>query len=318
MSHTVTCNCGQRITVGPNIRRSAVACPACGKSVRLNGKQESTRPFGVPKDGGTRSKPPDSTSIAFSCPGCGKEFHESSRAAGKPTRCPKCSAEFVIPVGKPAAGKTSPPSQPASASSPDAKPSVEAGVEAAVAAYSASKSAAPRRRIVNTTTMVPIGFCLTMFGGLVATLGSFLMVKGSFDAFAVTHVTTGGTASGQSGGLLGPMKDYAKLLKELAEEPGGRQQPQKRNLLGKLPQQDPAKARREYEKQLAEQKEKRESGQALLIGGVITGSLGTLITFIGGIFLLAGLIGRFLQPQTLPTPANSKTGTESSNSTAGD
>ena len=50
---------------------------------------------------------------------------------------------------------------------------------------------------------------------------------------------------------------------------------------------------------MKEQEEKRDSGQTMLIGGVIASGVGMLITFIGGIYLLAGLIGRFIQPQPI-------------------
>jgi hypothetical protein len=101
------------------------------------------------------------------------------------------------------------------------------------------------------------------------------------------------------------MADYSKLLQELAGEPGGRRRPaQPRQPLNGLPLHDANQAAKDYQKSLAEQKEKQSSGQTMLIGGVVASGAGMLISFIGGIYLLAGLIGRFIQPQTPVVAAN--------------
>jgi len=297
---TVTCHCGQRITVGPMPGREAVDCPACGEVVQLNGAPAESPPlkFGVKVVNGRELEPAAKTAtIAFACPGCGKEFTESRRAAGKPTRCPKCATEFVIPVGR-----VSNPSDPDGgnpASSPDGletrptgRDSAEAGVEAAVTAYNAGKPTAAKRRMITGGRMVPIGFCLILLGGGVSILGSVLLVKGYLSAFS-TSALGGGLGGG--GNLMGPMADYSRLLRELAGEPGARRGQAPPPNGPPLP--DANQAAKDYQNSLEEQKEKQSSGQTMLIGGVIASGAGMLITFIGGIYLLAGLIGRFLHPQ---------------------
>jgi predicted RNA-binding Zn-ribbon protein involved in translation (DUF1610 family) len=326
---TVTCHCGQRITVGPNAGRETVDCPACGEAVRVNGAaaKAPALSFGV-KVVDRRELEPAATdrTIAFSCPGCGKEFEESRRATGKPTRCPQCEVDFVIPAGgvgtviprEPAddgddalsaEGLRSPtlPARPATVPPKPPRPeSVEAGVEAAVAAYTAGKGTAGKRRMITGGRMVPIGFCLTLLGGLVSIFGSVLLVKGSMSALSATGI--GSLGGGAGGGLFGPMADYSKLLQELADEPGARRRhPGQQQPLHTPPPADAGKAAQDYQKSLKEQKEKQSSGQTMLIGGVIASGVGMLISFIGGIFLLAGLIGRFLQPQQ-PVLAPTKTG----------
>lgn len=316
---TVTCQCGQRITVGPKAGRETVDCPACGEAVRVNGEAEKAPPlkFGV-KVVDRRELEPAVTgrTIAFSCPGCGKEFEESRRAAGKPTQCPKCGAEFVIPAGgvgtaipreqATVESETTKSAEELRSPTPPAR-TAEDGVEAAVAAYNAGKASGGKRRMITGGRMVPIGFCLILLGGLVSIVGSVLLVKGSMSALSATGL--GGLGGGTSGGLIGPMANYSKLLQELADEPGARrrrpadpQQP-----LNGVPVVDANQAAKDYQKSLKEQQEKQSSGQAMLIGGVIASGVGMLITFIGGIFLLAGLIGRFLQPQQ-PVPISAKPG----------
>jgi predicted RNA-binding Zn-ribbon protein involved in translation (DUF1610 family) len=320
MPNTVTCHCGQRITVGPKPGRETVDCPACGESVRLNGAPAEAPPlkFGVKVVERPKLEPAARmATIAFSCPGCGKEFEESSRAAGKPTRCPKCGTEFVIPAdgsgvipSTPQPAKTEQPVKadelrsltlPARPVVPPKPQFAEAGVEAAVAAYNAGKPGGAKRRMITGGRMVPIGFCLILLGGGVSILGSVLLVKGSLSAFS-TSALGGGLGGG--GGLIGPMADYSKLLRELAAEPGAKrrgQAPPQQPLNG-LPVGDAGQAAKDYQKSLNEQQEQQSSGQTMLIGGVIASGVGMLITFIGGIFLLAGLIGRFLQPQQPAVP----------------
>jgi predicted RNA-binding Zn-ribbon protein involved in translation (DUF1610 family) len=305
---SLTCHCGKRFTVGPKPGRETVDCPACGETVRVDAatpegsvatapsRAATAKPlaFGVKVVDGRELEPAATgRTIAFSCPGCGKEFSESRRAAGKPTRCPKCETEFVIPA---AGEELRSPTLPAR---PESK---EAGVKAAVAAYTAGKGTAKRRMIAG-GRMVPIGFCLILLGGLVSIVGSVLLVKGSLNAFSAAGL--GGLGGGAGGGLVGPMADYSKLLQELAGEPGGRRRPaQPRQPLNGLPLHDANQAAKDYQKSLAEQKEKQSSGQTMLIGGVVASGAGMLISFIGGIYLLAGLIGRFIQPQTPVVAAN--------------
>ncbi|MCH8828007.1 MAG: hypothetical protein IID45_00360 [Planctomycetes bacterium] len=334
MPHTVTCACGKRITVGPNSERTMIDCPECGESVPCNGAAES-KPllsFGVQKIGG-REQPaderkPDAPQIDFDCPSCGRQFQESQQAAGKRTRCPQCQNDFVIPDGSPppipsaaaVSGATSPakPSPSLKAAPPqtaDASPATAAaeqpGVDAAVAAYNAGKATAPdgtvKRGFITRRSMIPIGLLLMLLGGGASIVGTIFAMNGMRKGLSDAGLTGSGNLQGDDG-IIAREKKRAKAIADLAQEPA--------LLDGRDPLDDIIRAlndrnrqmadeRRKAQQRLDDAKEKREedqsSGQAMLIGGVITGGVGTLMSFIGGIFLLAGLIGRFLEkPQPLP------------------
>lgn len=295
MPNTVTCQCGQRITVGPKSDRRSVDCPSCGRAVSLEGASPpETLSFGVQFVDERRNRPSSgvddgSRQIAFQCPGCAKEFRESHHAAGKRTRCPRCNSEFVIPSAVP---PQTPPGPPAGDAGPVAAQPAGASVDAAIAAYSAAKQ---KRRWITPGTMVPIGFALITLGGLLSILGSFLMVKGYLAAFSLSGL--GLRSAGQGGGdqAVRQVVGLRNLVDDLAREPGARPRRQPNVNPGQVPLggglgQD----------ELDQQPEKQGSGQAMLIGGVIAGGVGMLMTFIGGIFLLAGLIGRFIQPAMQP------------------
>ena len=307
MPLTATCECGKRFSVGGESRRETVECPACGKRVALNGAATESEPlsFGVKVVGGDSSSPASSSTkerqMAFSCPGCGKPFRQTVRAAGKPTRCPKCEVEFVIPAAanapdaNAAEADSSTPNSAEHASPPPPEPHVAA---AGVEAYSAGKGTS-KRRFAKTRRMVLIGYCLLAIGGVSSIVGSFLMAKGSMNAFS--GVLGGGLGGGGAGGLDESIRQIAahwKGLEEFARNPNG---PLPKVPLAGLPQGNAGQAGKGFRETLTEQKAKQSSGQTMLIGGVIASGVGMLITFIGGIYLLAGLIGRFIQPQ--PTVA---------------
>ncbi|MFQ5733120.1 MAG: hypothetical protein ACE5KM_14355 [Planctomycetaceae bacterium] len=259
MPRTVTCQCGQRITVGPQSERLAVDCPSCGETVSLNGAGgPAALKFGVQfvDERNAVHTVSESRQIEFRCPGCERRFRDSHHAAGKRTRCPRCETEFVIPAATPG----TPDGNAVSQSTPDATDRADA----AVAAFGAARE---RRRFITPESMVPIGFALIALGGLVSILGSFLMVKGVMAAISMGGLGLGGS-----------------LERQKAADDAVRQMFGLREIEETAPRQLP---------------EQRDGGQAMLIGGTIAGGGGMLMTFIGGIFLLAGLIGRFLQPALL-------------------
>lgn len=330
MPQSVACECGKRFTVASETTATVVNCPACGQSVSLNG-HGANKPaisFRVKKVVENRETQSSASrdELEFACPECGKQFREDARAAGRRTQCPKCDAEFTIPTSsdrpprrtkdrqRSREGHTSPnvpppPEMIADESSPDRQSarktlSREEGVEAAVAAYTAGKPAVRRRA---GRSMIGIGLLLLVVGGITAIIGSYYVMKGQLSAYSIGGVTAGGAGGVQlDPKLLGPVLDWRRMVDDLAQEPGARRrQPQAR---ANPPQQilgDIAGAKESAKKQMEEQQEKLRQGQWYLLCGVITEGVGKLICFIGGIFLLAGLIGRFLRPEReLGTPVS--------------
>lgn len=317
MTTTVTCQCGKRLTVGPHAGQDTVACPECGADVPLNGAGDKPAglSFGVKRvDERRRSFGRKSEKVEFFCPGCGRQFHQAAQAAGKQTRCPKCETEFTIPGNS--AGRVSNPSVieeklPSSAKDgletrPAGSKSAEASVAAAVAAYNAGRSQSSGRR---GRLLIPIGLLLLVLGGAVSITGNFLMVKGYMTAFGLEDLLAGGGLNVNSG-LLKPFADHNNLLQDLLNDidnpRGGRRQPPQqprgqsqpaKDLLNKQLAKLGGGEGKSLDEQLKEREEKRARGQSLLLWGVISSGVGKLLGFIGGIFLLAGLICRVLRPQ---------------------
>ncbi|GAB4157270.1 MAG: hypothetical protein Tsb009_34330 [Planctomycetaceae bacterium] len=229
--------------------------------------------------------------IEFSCPKCRKDFRESIQAAGKRTRCPKCETEFTIPQQTAA---TSPPQVP--------QAKAESAVDRAVAAYQGGKpEAAPtnvstgRRRFLNRNSIIPIGFLLILLGGTLTTVGAFLAAKSLMGQLSLGSLN--GQIKGQDGqGVLEQQKAYARLIQQLTQEAND----------GRL-KGDPVK---EFEnnwqgRNLQDLKNdhhsanENSSSSSLLIWGAIAGGAGSLMTLIGCIFLLAGLISRFMEPKVI-------------------
>eukprot|EP00913_Durusdinium_trenchii_P008833 g8299.t1 len=277
--------------------RKPVVCPQCGEAIPLNGTTQQQAPlkFAVRKvadesadDDIVPATEAASESMQFRCPGCDKQFVESVRAAGKRTTCPQCDTGFVIPAtgSTPTQKKTDTASyDPSGEVKPLTAETADDPIEAAVAAYTSGKSAPagdpaqPKQetgRFINTRTIIPIGLLLITLGGAAAIGGAAMTSMGMKQSFSASGL----------GGMSELTKDYGQLLQRLAQENGG--QP---GGVPVQPQIDP----NQLQRQLPEQSPSSSSGQGLMIGGVVTGGIGSLLTFVGGIFLLAGLIGRFIE-----------------------
>jgi len=344
MPQSVTCSCGKRITVGPQSNADAVQCPACGEAVALHGAAQpaTALTFGVrkqatkgePNTAASRSTPePGETAaqdaVEFFCPGCGRQFRQPAQAAGKQTQCPQCETRFTIPpqpvrrgngsgAHPPAAGGqvTEEDEARSSDTSQSEKPSEEA-VAAAVVAYNAGKTPAAAGRSGRAKWILPIGIILLLLGGLLSVLGSYLMVKGYLQAYAPASILSG--EAGAGGDLMKPVADYSKLLQDLRQEPGargrrGRQPPDNDPDLASRERQRPENPGKSLQQQMQQREAERKAGESLLLWGVVTRGTGKLLTFIGGIFLLAALIGRFLRPQ--PATASSEDKRETTSTTA--
>lgn len=282
------------MTLGDAAGRTSVECPQCGETVLLNGSREPAPElrFAVRKVAGEETaSPADARTLHFRCPGCDKDFHESPRAAGRKTKCPQCGTGFTIP-------HTGGPVPPAGESKPEAEPAraPHAGdpVEAAVAAYSPGSPAPPvqpagKRRLITRKSIVPIGLLLMLLGGAGAIVGALLAANGMQQSLKSSGL---GGVSGLNGagGLTDQTKAYARLLQDLAREDGGRRGAEELRA-------PPVQNQADQIAEAAERSRKTESsGRGMMIGGIIAGGIGSLLTMIGGIFLLAGLIGRFIEP----------------------
>lgn len=246
-------------------------------------------------------KDADDSLVEFDCPGCGKEFRQSRAAVGKRTKCPRCETEFVIPYT---------PARPARKRHGDdrkadveiehepQKRSAEGGIAKAVAIYSEAKS---RRRAKGGSSMIFTGVMLMLFGGGLAVFGKYLVEKGKMKALSVGNVLGGG---GLAGGQLGDITKYLSGLQDLAKDPMNAEIPEMGGGGGLLPMLNDVGG--SALNQLQNQGESVTSGQTQVLWGVVVDGVGELIKFIGGIYLLAGLIGRFLRPQAEPVLTKSE------------
>lgn len=217
------------------------------------------------------------------CPACGEEVAlNGSRQPAKPLSFKVKKVDDAPPrpmkvdVPEPAPKPKSPPPIP---------PDIDDAVEQAVAAYTGGKTVTEpgtkNGRRINPRNIVPIGIAMILLGGTAAIVGSIVAANG------MKKTMTSGGYGGEIGGdaVTAQTAAYAKLIRQLAQEPNAPVAEPPKNDLPKAPTPTP--------------KDNRTSGQGMLIGGMIAGGVGSLLTFIGGIFLLAGLIGRFIEkPQT--------------------
>jgi hypothetical protein len=229
--------------------------------------------------------------IDFSCPGCGAEYHEPPGAAGKKTRCPRCETEFAIPADLPvrqataARKKTGPPASPGRTA-----PRQRSGPPAPESPPPAPpvSDEPTQRRIISRATIFPIGFLLLTVGGLLTVVGTILTVRG-YQQSLFGQFGALGTSLGASGDPTAPMQEYAKLLRELSQEPGQRPE----QVDGQLPNPGPPPGGElQFPPATAAGGQTGGGGTALLYGGIIVGVLGSILSFVGGIFVFAGLIAR--------------------------
>lgn len=274
-------------------------------ATRFAGEQTMALKFGVKKvgDEGGEGSPPDDSQIEFFCPGCGKAFQQSARAAGKKTKCPQCEIAFLIPETLPAPAppkvqESSAKPPKAEAPAPPPPEDTEAAIAAAVAAYNAGKPTSPRGA---PRWIVPTGLALLLLGGILSITGSWLMVRGYWKAFGLEELLGGKGADISSiiGGVFGGRNEIMQNLLADIDNPNRRPRPRQpaqqnsvpeaKKLLAKVDEQQKG-----LQEQLEERKTKRNEGQSMVLWGVVTHGAGKLATFIGGIFLLAGLIGKYL------------------------
>lgn len=268
--------------------------------------------FGVKKlneTGADPSPPTDDARIAFFCPGCGRSFEQSAKAAGRKTKCPQCATVFAIPATAPSPVVDETPDtddDPVDVSAaPQPAADTESAIAAAVAAYNAGLS--PQRE--PSKWIVPTGLMLLLLGGVLSVTGSFLMVKGYFKAFGLEDlmggkgVDLGKIVGGVFGGRNQVMQDLLQDIDNPNRRPRNRPAQPNTGINAKKVAEQVQGQQQNLKQQLAERKAKREEGQSLVMWGVITHGTGKVVTFIGGIFLLAGLLGRILRPRE-PAPAS--------------
>lgn len=219
--------------------------------------------------------------IEFDCPGCGRHYREPRHAAGKQTQCPRCETRFVIPA---APERTSPAAEQPS---PDALETTIATADLAAGSGETSPGAngLAAARFINRRTIIPIGLMLMTLGGLVSIVSVICAFEG-YQRTLIGQLGLGGL--GGDADLTKPVREYARLLNELGQDPTGRARPP----AGQPPADDP-----QHQGIPSARSASTTGGTALLYGGVAGTVLGSLLSFAGGIFLLAGLIGRFLRPQ---------------------
>lgn len=248
----------------------------------------------------------DDARIAFFCPGCGKSFEQSVAAAGKKTQCPACETTFAIPA---AARLKAPRAEPATEDpgdirrSPGSGVDTEAAIAAAVAAYNAGKTQPAK----SPRWIIPTAIGMLLLGGILSVMGSVLMVRGYWKAFGIEDLMSGkGLGLDQvMGGVFGGRNQVMQDLLNDIDNPNRRRPQQQPAHTGITPGKVAEKLKgqqADIEKQLAERQAKREAGMSLVTWGVITHGAGKLFTWIGGIFLLAAVLGRILRPRE-PSPA---------------
>ena len=265
--------------------------------------------FGVKKLDDTGATPPardDDARIAFFCPGCGKSFEQSAAAAGKKTQCPACETTFAIPAAE---TLKAPRAEPATEDpgdlrrSPGSGVDTEAAVAAAVAAYNVGKSQPGK----SPRWIIPTAIGMLLLGGVLSISGSVIMVRGYWKAFGIEDLMSGkGLGLEQVlGGAIGGRNQVVQDIMHDINNPNRRRRQQPPAHTGIDPGKIAEKVKgqqADIEKQLAERKAKREAGMSLVTWGVITHGAGKLFTWIGGIFLLAAVLGRILRPRE-PSPA---------------
>lgn len=262
--------------------------------------------FGVKKLDDTGLSPPvvdDAARIAFFCPGCGKSFEQSAAAAGKKTQCPRCETAFAIPAVE---TLKAPEPEPAIEDpveirrSPGLDVETETAIAAAVAAYNAGKPQPAR----SPRWVIPAALGMLLLGGILSVTGSVMMVRGYWKAFGIEDLMSGkGLGLEQVlGGVFGGRNQVMQDL--LNDNPNRRhvQKPPAHTGIhpGKVAEQIKGQ-QAGIEKQLADRKAKREAGMSLVTWGVVTHGTGKLFIWIGGIFLLAAVLGRILRPREAAT-----------------
>src|SRR5689334_6938922 len=96
------CSCGKQLRAPEEYAGRRVKCPGCGEPQTVPDAEAPARPA-APRAAPKAPAVPAGM-VRFACT-CGKQMQARAEYAGRPTQCPGCGAEVLIPGGEEESGR---------------------------------------------------------------------------------------------------------------------------------------------------------------------------------------------------------------------